>query len=464
MKNEKIEVIYQMIIKNITLSKRNLNVNGVSNEDISMLEDMKLIKSCGIDMYQLVSVRDLYNYGIKLINLRRGFEAELCFSKCYEMAPNDRDINLQYLLSFIRKDKYKEAFEVYKKLAHGETYDSYKDDNLYLLMFSVLTNLDKEYASIVKNMSLKDIMLEDTVDNKLDNEIRKNIMQAKYPYACSLMNDKRKNIDGYLVKMELLKYFIIRVLETERKFKTDLFCFVKEEKYNDVVKMLRNRENQRNLNRVEKSILYLSETIVSALENNELDICEAKDLKGIYTAYEAIDVCDYKLALEMNMEFLERKKENKDNDMVHILLTKIMELSKIVNASKKDDISGIVISKDDVIYDGNDTSNLCGEHSDDIYYLIKDMEEWAEYIKSLGMGIRKGIRKVGLVPKYAYMVRLMFAKEYYISGDYVSGDLLLDEVNNADINDADLMYIMKYVIDIRENYIDKGYKKKLVNK
>ena len=75
--------------------------------------------------------------------------------------------------------------------------------------------------------------------------------------------------------------------------------------------------------------------------------------------------------------------------------------------------------------------------------------------------LNKYIKKVGLLQKYALLVKLVYARDYYMDGDYVSGDKILLDVSLYNINDEDVIRLLDEVKNIRDNNKDKKILKRV---
>lgn len=452
--DEKIEIVYQMIMENIILNRYNLNLRRINNLDINELIDMNIIKTIDDGIYQLVDAKGLYEYGIKLLKNKRSTAASICFYNAYKINPYDRDICMQYIVELVRKKDYNGAFEIYKnRILNIDVVDE-KNNNLFLCLFSRLIVLDGELSDLVKKLSYSDILLYVNEDNKLDNEVRRNIFQSKYTYACSLMNNKTKNSSLYVVNDILIKTLLMCIIDVDKQNKLDMLDNAKNENYDLIIDMLENIKKQKKLNRTEKSILKLCKIIVNAINFERIDCCKYRQFEDIYNVYDAIWVKDYKLAMELNIDFLGYNNEDYENDVLHILLSKINMLIEEINERKQSkiiEINNNIPIKEEL------------EPVIDMNMVIKDAEEWAYYFIESKMGIDKAIEKSGLLVKYILLVKLVLARDCYLEGNYSKGNEYLFEVEKRIALDKEVKLFLEEVKMIRNSHKEEfGYIKKLI--
>jgi len=80
-------------------------------------------------------------------------------------------------------------------------------------------------------------------------------------------------------------------------------------------------------------------------------------------------------------------------------------------------------------------------------YGIENIDEIISYISETGEDVESACIQLGLNPEKRSLVKLIYAREYYISGDYAKGDELLRLVEVADKTP----YVLKLLDEIRKN-------------
>ena len=93
------EPIYKMLINDLEITDETLKAYGYSEEDIRILLENEFLVRLKTREYKITSVEKFRQYGISLINREKMYYSNRCFEKCYELAPNGKNIALQYIYS-----------------------------------------------------------------------------------------------------------------------------------------------------------------------------------------------------------------------------------------------------------------------------------------------------------------------------------------------------------------------------
>lgn len=459
---KKIEALYQMVLSNVFINKYNLNLRRINDADINELVNEGIIRPIGEDNYEFMHARGLYEYGIKLLSSKQGGYAFFCFDKAYHIDNNDRDVCLQYITELVRKNEFSKALEALEDMMNKFSSGYEKEDNLYLYLFNLLGKLDEDDSMVVKHFSYDDLLYKDNIEHYEDNEIRKYIVMSKYLYACSLLNDKLSSMDEYSASGMLIKVLLSNVVKADKEYKRDLFNNAVNENYEEIIETIRMRKKSRYITKWEISILSLCETIVDGEKEKCIHYKDYKAKDAIRVVYDAIAVHDYKLALEINDEFIEYRNADRDSDVLNILLTKINDMIEVFENNKLDNEEKYFVQEEELVYvENNDevTDNIPKENMSYMDSLIKDAEEWAEYISGLDCGIDQGIKKTNLLIKFSLMVRLVFARDFYLQGNIEMGDKYLLQVENYYETDC---YVLSFLEDVKRIRDSKRYTRKLV--
>ena len=417
MEQERIEIIYQIIIDGLDITNETLIQYGFTEEDISLLLTKRIIVPYEKDTYRIFVVDKLRQYGVKLLLRQKIKEANICFRKCYELAPNGRNISLQYLLATIKRGDYSKAFEIFANLEKIHPEKNYQSNNLYLYLLSVITKCPEEYAKRTREFEPKDILLPVATCNKAENEIRKAISQSKFTYAYQLINSMISRDREYSVKFELIRVLLIEAIESEKRFKNNLLHLAKTEQYETIFSILNERQQQRHLSKLETYILLITSAIINLINTKEIPV---QDITVSYDIYEALIGNNFKLALEINEEFLNYTNESKENNTVHILLLALNNLISQLEANSTIEETTKKSYEESTTIEEQTTSISDKE--------IRDIEDIAYYISSENISIEYAIRTLGILPEQALLIKLIYARDYYIESNYEQGDKLLQEV------------------------------------
>ena len=327
MNNEKLEVLFKLVLNNIVLNYEILINYGFTDEDIDWMKQNATIIECKSGIYKFTAVDKFRKYGVKLLTEERNAkDANECFRKCYYLAPNSRKVCMQYMMALIKKYDYDEALKVYDVMIKKNSYKYEKDDNLILYLFSVLTELDYDKADKVTSFKIEDLLMSKHFQHKEENEMRKAVFNNKFAYAYKLNNVRVCNEkEGYSVKLELIKCLLAQAIVAERNFKGYLLELARNEEYEKIITILCKREEQKNLSKLENYIMIVCESIIEMINTGKNPIITVNNTENMY---DALLGNNFEIAYKLNKEFLLRDGCDPNNDIVTVLLLKINEMIK----------------------------------------------------------------------------------------------------------------------------------------
>lgn len=425
--DRRIKTVFMLSSSGIALNNYTLNTQGINKEDIDWLIENNIIKLAKNNKYMICDVDSYLSYGISLLKRSNYKESNLCFKQCYKLDPMNRDAKLQCMRMFLDKGYFDRVFEIYEDLITIEP-DKYREENnLYLYLLSVITKLDDKYAFISKRFNESDIMIPGSKTDRLEYDLVKSIYGSKFTYAFKLINDKRNRTMEYSSKDELLHTLLNIVVDSEKRFKKKLFDLAKDDNYKEMITILVDRKRQRKLSRLESFIYIITSAIIDILD---------KEIFRVPTIYETDDICkaingyNFELAAELNNKFFINNKETQNGDLLSLLLLKVNALENQTFGDKIDN------SEEDERYNN----------------VIKEAEDIANYIRGGKYDLNKYIKRVGLLQRYSLLVRLVYARDYYIEGDYPNGDKMILEVERYSCRDADIIRFLNEVKNNRDNY------------
>lgn len=453
MEQSKIETLYKLIINGLVINDRTLLNSGFTNEDIDKFIIYKILIPTENKTYKLVYVDKLRQYGVRLLSQGDVRTANDCFRICYNLAPNGKNICLQYFLANIVKKDYQKALEIFSNLEKIQPEKNKKDYNLYLYLLSNLIELEGEYLKRAKSIKEEDILLVETYLNKKENSIRIAIMKDKFTYAYQLINPLISRDIEYSVKYELIRKLVIEIAQKERKFKENLTTLIKEENYEKIIEELNKKLKYSHLSKIETYIYLIAKAIIEIKRTNLIPVKSDNKSNDMYNV---LLTNDFKKALEINEHFLDLKHENKSKDLVHIMLIKLNKLIDEINVKETNkieesiEVSEIEITKTD-IFDNQK---------------VKDAEEMANYLRSLNLSLEETLKKYGFLGEQALLIKLIYVRDYYIEGQFILGDKLLKEIDNS-IQKTELVEtLLNEIKRNKQNYLkllDKYVKVKKIN-
>lgn len=417
------EILYKILLNDLDLSYENMKLYGFSDDEIFSLIEHGVIEYVSNNTYSLVLVDKFRRYGVELLKMHRVKEANLCFKKCYELAPNGKEICLQYMISLIEKGNYSEIFDVFSNLEKIHPEKNSKNTNLYLYLLSFFVEFPEYYKNKVSELDCDDLILPVTKFSKSENEVRFAILNSKFVFAHQKIKFMLARDNGYSVKFKLIETLLRFVVEHENKFKENLISLCKNEQYEEIINILKDRQKLRYLSNMEMCVLIIVEAIVKLKQTNvipKLGINNTGDM------YEALVGNNFKLALQISDGFIEYAKLNRDEDIINLLLVKINEL-----------IMNIKIGYS--AYDVYSLDNELFQDDDEFRKVVEDAENFAYYISDSGMTVEEANKKMLFNSETLLLIKLVFARDYiYMAKDvndefYVKGNSLLQEVEDSSV-------------------------------
>ena len=418
--------IYEMITLGIPLNEENLLFYKIDKDDIKELLSKSLIVYLEQDknQYTVKDLDNLYQYGIKLSVDKQYLKSTRCFYKCYESEPNNREYCLRMLLIYLKENCYQKAMSMFLHIETIET-DRFEDENIiYLYLLNMLIHFEDRYIEKIKNFDPDALMYNDKV-NHISEEycnIRRAIYINKFKYAYQLLMENMHLYRDYSIESKLLKELLNNVINKEELIKRKLRQSIKKEMYLDVIDILNELKKCRYLNSNEKYIYLITESIIN-IKNTRI-IPDVSVIDTIYL-YDAIKGNNFIKAKELNEEYLIKLSKDVSNDLVNILLDRINNLIlQIEFESIYDDF------EEDIIEEDNDNIEII--HTDE--NTNKELvfaEEIAYYIKSENMSIEYAKKYLGIVPSQILLIKLIYARDYFIEGLDELGNKLLKEVEKS---------------------------------
>lgn len=440
----RISKIYDMIAHDFILNYENLLAYGFNELEIENSINEKVLKLNSKGEYDILQISDLTGYGIRQLLAKRYVFAKRCISKCYVLTENKREYLTRLLLILVKFEKYQEAMEVYSHLEilesdikESEEY-YYNTNIMYLYLLNMLTTCNQRYQNIINDFD-QDLILKEIKKLNLpdvDNEIRKCIILNKFKFAFQLVHNKIKTSSNYTIDDQLLRQLLCNTVDLEEKYKKDLIQYLEMEEYQKILDLLDEKRNHRYLNNQEMYAYLVTESIIDIRKTGIIPICKISNTTYLY---DAIKGNNFSLAQKINRNFLKRKNKSPENDLLDMLLTKMNEiiLEIKLDISKKDDEIELLQKKkpfDTSQEEQRLTTEISKYTEDKINEPSKEIifaEELAYYIKAEMMTIDEARKKLGISNSQIMLIKLIYARDYFIEGIDELGNKLLKEVEKS---------------------------------
>jgi len=197
---------------------------------------------------------------------------------------------------------------------------------LYLYLFNLLTKCPEEYVERVKDMDYDSYLFPADIRvpfKEEQNNIRQSITKNKVKNALRIQNNIIASKPRYSVSDEVLKELIIRLINLESRFKSQILEFAKNKDYHRIISFLYTKSRKRYLTNVETFIRLICESIINISENRVVPPTMVDNTDEIYIA---ITGNNFELALTLEKMRLKHYEQNPNESVVYILLTQINEL------------------------------------------------------------------------------------------------------------------------------------------
>lgn len=434
MEQTKLNKSYDTIINSSDIiTERTFLINGISNpeEVITMLLDNGTLKVVEPGKYQISSATELYNYGVTLLKSNYQLRANLCFEKCYQVNPKHRNSALQVLLLKVKSQKYQEAYNILDDVLEVEPEKYQYDNNLYLYLLNILEKCPEKYNNKVKSLVAKSVISSENT-NEEDIEMRKEIISNHFSHAMYFLNNIRAKNLNYSIEIILLKVLLSKAIDNEKNIKEQLELLVKHNQYQELLSIL-NELQRRTLNYYMDVIYLLTQKIIEISETRIIPVIKESKTNDLY---QAVLNNNFSLAKQINdlkinssrVKLLNDKNINKDPKETKIIDKLLVKIDSLIKEIKESELS----SPNETVESSNQSSLVQVKLNEEKYDYddkeMKSLEELAYYLKELKFPFDLSCKKIGLLPEQILLVKLIYARDYYLEGETELGDKLLHEV------------------------------------
>jgi len=438
--NPKILKLYTIIEKGLKLNNDTLSIYFPNQKDIQELIDLSILIPTENNEYKISFTKELYNYGLKSLIEYKVLRAINCFNQCLKSEPTNIEYYQQLILIYLKERNYKEAINLLST-ANKIIKDEYQNEYiLYLYLLNMITPLEEEYIKQIENLNIDELIQSHNKD-KYDIEIYRNISSNKFKFAFKLLNDKIRLQDKYSVKDELLRELLYQTINKDEYYKNNLRIAVKNNNLDKVISLIDIKKQQRYLNNNETYIYLITKSL---LEITKTKIIPIPKITTTTYLYEAIKGNNFQLAETINNQFLEKMGKSKEEDSVAILLTRInariLEIKlNIENEIKEEHQEEIPNNQEQLKKENN--------NQEEDKQLIS-AEELATYIKIQNLSIETARKQLGIIPSQILLIKLIFARDYYMEELYEYGDELVKAVEKSKDKTE---IVKKYLNEVRNN-------------
>ena len=457
--------IYDIIAQGFILNDETLIMYSFTKEEIKELISLSILIPIDSNRYKISTVNELYQYGLRLLSREHFQKAIRCFQECCILEPNNREYCLRLLLMYLKEKNYNDAL---KLSYHIETIapQKYQFDNiLYIYLLNMLSDCDNEHYYKLQNLDPDEYISNIKKNNysSVDFEIRKSIILNKFKYAFKLLSDQIRLQLDYSIETKVFREILCQTVTKEEQYKSDILLLIEKDKYQDILNLLNKKRKYRYLNSREMYIYLITESLIKISETRIIPIPTIASTR--YT-YDAIKGNNFNLAQDLNSEFIISTSKNLQKDPIDMLLNKINNLILEIKLDVENEEKVKEESNDEI-----DTKYLLsGARKQEKYekklqepvityeesvdeQQLSFAEELAYYIKAEHLSIENARKQLGVIPSQILLIKLIYARDYFIEGMDELGNKLLKEV---ELSKDKTKEVRKLLTEITKN--KKSYK------
>lgn len=271
----------------------------------------------------------MFYYGKHLIASKEYDKATACFLKCFQLNPNHGGACFQLFLRSLQSRNYDKAFEYFEHFSDSENEHYNSDNNFYLYLLSMITEVPEKYREYAKNLKLKDITISFNdkrfKDPDSQNKVRIFSLNQKFILASKQLNELLKQKGKLSVQDIVVMTLLSQAIEIQNIMKGNIVKLVIEKKYEQIISCLEEVQKQHHLSDADECILFLAKEM---FHFKETEIIPEKEIATTNKLFEAIHGKNFELAFSLSREYIERNNIDPNNNAIFVLLKDITEQMK----------------------------------------------------------------------------------------------------------------------------------------
>ena len=218
---------------------------GVSDEYLEYLLDQKILKKDNTD-YILDDINQVFMLGREELAEERFRTANTIFDCCYSVEPDNFLVNYQLFYKSLIKKVPKDIFKHFD-IVYNHLKDSIRKNDVtyYLFLLGHLYELPDRYKAIYNNISLDDILLEETDGFSIfENTLRNNIYNNSYSKVDLIFNERYDNPEENTFEDDLEKELLLKIFIKNRNLNNMIYRYINDDKFIELKKFL-DKENEK---------------------------------------------------------------------------------------------------------------------------------------------------------------------------------------------------------------------------
>ena len=315
--------MYDKFVDKEELTTKELYELGFNKHDLAKFIEQGKIERVKRGFYRVNSADSMLFFINYLVGKRKKERASEALQRTLELFPNDQKINCRAFLNSIFTGDYKQAFKCFDMMMSSDNLAYKQDQNFWLYLLSVITDVPERYKDKVKKMTADDLYVLSTDmrydDKDKTNTIRKEAFKFNFGKAKNL-NRETSEYDNKLFSSVVASKLLSLAKESFSNQRDEYIELAKNKEYFLLADKLYKNSEKRRLSFGEICALMLVNDLIFITYYNSLPIRNVRD--DVYGEfYSLISSCDYVNALERNV----------NNSLCGELLEELLEVAIVEN-------------------------------------------------------------------------------------------------------------------------------------
>ena len=278
--------------------------------------------------YVIDSYDDLYQAGVALTNNREYDKGIKYLEKYYELNPENRDVKLLLISSYIGRKQYQNIYPILDILMDSDNVNEKKDCLLILYLISMIRSYPDKYKDMILNLELDDLLYSDDLDNdfvKNQNEMRKSIYYNKIYRADMIFNNHLINTYSNKIYRDIISKLLKESKEADKKRNDFLETYAKEKQYKNILTVIEGKKSRTRISLGDELIYKITKDIIRIMEINKIPRPQIKETDNIKNA---IDGKNYYLALQLCQRY---NKDITDQSIKKTISILLMDINRLIS-------------------------------------------------------------------------------------------------------------------------------------
>lgn len=333
MNKAKLYLVYDLILKDGTVTISKLNNLGISKSELDETVSEGKFKMINDNEYIISSYDSLYQAGVSLTNNREYDRGIKYLEKYYELNPKHNDVKLLLISSYISRKQYQKIFPILDILMETDDINEIKDYMLILYLLSMICPYPDKYKDIILNLEPTDLLYSNDGTNELvehHNHMRNCLLQNKIYKADMIFNNHLINTYSNKNEKEIIIKLLNEVKNIDHKRNEILETYAKNKEYQNIISIIDNKKSRTRISFGEELIYKITKDIIRIKEINKIPRPLIKETDSIK---KAIDGKNYYLALKLNQNY---NKEITDHNIKRTITMLLIDINKMISSILKE--------------------------------------------------------------------------------------------------------------------------------